>query len=250
MRPRSHAAAGAGAWAAIASTVGAALLAAPPQARADTVVDRTAVRFFAPETGGADHPRFVLQRTLAFEARLEAMGAGETGGESAAGLGEGAGDREVRAALDHDMAEQVLATLAQKVIDDSPADKRPPPSEIESVTRRMTAALEQRLGGRARIDAAAAAEQLDGAEVEALLARGGLAAWYLDRSVAPLLHPSDEQLREVYRTAAHPYRGRPFEQVRDALEQWFVLDRVRVAEAAFLQAARSHVKVVVTTTPS
>jgi hypothetical protein len=209
-------------------------------ARADAVVDRAAVRFFAPETGGADHPRFVLERTLAFEARLEAMGDG------AAGLGEGARDRDLRNALDHDVAEQVLATLAQKLIDDSPADKRPPQSEIDAVSRRMATALVERLGGRPRIDAAAAAEQVDPTEVDALLVRGGLAAWYLDRSVTPILHPSEEQLRDVFRTAAHPYRGRPFDEVRDALERWFVLDRVRVAEAAFLQAARSHVKLVVT----
>ncbi len=34
------------------------------------VVDRVAVRFFGPETGGPEHPRFVLQRPLAYQARL------------------------------------------------------------------------------------------------------------------------------------------------------------------------------------
>ena len=75
--------------------------------------------------------------------------------------------------------------------------------------------------------------------------RGALAAWYLDRAVAPFLHPSDEQLRGVYRTSGHPYRGQSFEQVRDALDRWYVVERVRAAESAFLQAARSRVKIIV-----
>jgi len=203
-------------------------------------VDRVAVRFYAPETGGADHPRFVLERTLAFEARLEAMA------DNPQGIGEGYQERDIRNALEHDLAEQVLASLGQKLIDDSPADKRPPQSEIDGVARIVTAAQVERLGGRARIDAAADAEQLDKSEVDALLARGSFAAWYLDRTVTPLLHPSDEQLRDVYRTSAHPYRGQPFDKIHDALARWFVIDRVRVAEGAFLQAARSHMKVVIT----
>ena len=206
----------------------------------DLVVDRVAVRFFCPETGGPEHPRFVLQRPLAYQARLEAMA------DSPQGIGEAAQDRDVRNALEHDIAEQVLASLAQKLIDDSPADKRPAQSDIDAILHLVEGAQVERLGGRARIDAAAAAEGLDASEVDALLARGAFAAWYLDRTVAPLLHPSDEQLRDVYRTAGHPYRGQPFDTIRDALSRWFVVDRLRVAESAFLQASRSHMKIVVT----
>ena len=207
---------------------------------AQAFIDRAAVRFFAPETGGADHPRFVTERTLAFEARLEAMA------DNPAGIGDGYQERDVRNALEHDIAEQVLASLGQKLIDDSPADKRPAQSDIDAAGRLISAAQVERLGGRARVLAAAAAEQLDPSEVDVLLSRSAFAAWYLDRVVTPLLHPSDEQLRDVYRTSPHPYRGKPFEAVRSALERWFVIDRVRVAESAFLQAARAHLKVVVT----
>jgi len=203
-------------------------------------LDRVAVRFFAPETGGADHPRFVLERSLAFQARLEAMA------DSPQGIGDGYQERNVRNALEHDIAEQLLATLGQKLIDDSPADKRPQPSEIDRVTKQLSGAQLERLGGRARVDAAAAAEQIAPSEVDALLARGAFAAWYLDRAVTPLLNPSDEQLREVHRTGANPFRGQPFDTIRDALARWFVIDRVRVTEQSFLQAARSHMKIVVT----
>lgn len=224
--------------------LGALMLVSARGARADTAgkpfIDRVAVRFFAPETGGPEHPRFVLERTLAFEARLEVMAG------SASGIGDGYQERDVRSALDHDVAEQVLATLGQKLIEDSPADKRPPQAEIDSVARLINEAEIERLGGRPRLLAAAAAEQLDPSEVDTLLARGAFAAWYLDRMVTPLLHPSDEQLREVYRTTAHPFRGKPFEAAHDALARWFVIDRVRVAESAFLQAARSHLQLIVT----
>jgi hypothetical protein len=202
-------------------------------------VDRVVVRFLSPETGGAERPQFVLERTLAFEARLEAMAQGP-------GIGDGYDERDVRAALEHDIGEQMLASLAEKLIADSPADKRPGLDEVPAVEREVGGALVERLGGRARVDQAADAEHLDGGDFGALLHRAALASWYLDRAVTPILHPSDEQLRDVYRTSAHPYRGQPFEKVRDALSRWFVVERVRVAEAAFLQSARSRVKITIT----
>jgi hypothetical protein len=104
----------------------------------------------------------------------------------------------------------------------------------------------ERLGGRERVLAAAAAEQIDPGEVDDLFRRAALAAWYIDRVVAPILSPTEEQLREVYRTAAHPYRGRPFDEVRSRLLRWFVSERLRVAEGSFMQAARARLKVVVT----
>jgi len=204
-----------------------------------TVVDRAVVRFLSPETGGTAHPRFVLERTLALEARLEAMA--ENGG-----TGEGYQERDLRAAMEHDVAEQMLASLAEKLIADSPAEKRPGLGEVPRVETQLGPALVERLGGRARVDEAAQAEHIDSTEIEGLLHRAALAAWYLDRAVTPILHPSDEQLRDVYRTSAHPYRAQPYEQAREALARWFVVERVRVAESAFLQSARSRVRIIVT----
>jgi hypothetical protein len=205
-----------------------------------TVVDRVVVRFYAPETGGSAHPRFVTERTLAFETRLEQILDGTQGAS------EPYPEHDLRAALEHDVAEQMLASLAEKLVRDSPAANRPAPGELERVQADVAQALVERLGGRDRVDDAARAEQLDAAEVNALLQRSALAAWYLDRAVTPLLHPSEEQLRDVYRSSPHPYRGQPFEAVRAPLERWFVVERVRVAESAFLQAARSRVRILVT----
>jgi hypothetical protein len=209
----------------------------PPSA---ILFDRTVARYTAPEMGGETHPRFVFGRTLAFEARLEVMARG--GAEAP----EGYSERDVRTALDHHIAEEILAALATKLLADSPPDKRPSAQDLEAVRQKVVAATLESLGGRERVDSAARLERIDRAEVDALLERGAMAAWYLDRALTPLLHPSDDQLRDVYRTAEHPYRGRPFDVVREALDRWFVLERLRVAESGFLQSARSRLRVVVT----
>jgi hypothetical protein len=214
-------------------------------ARAETaparaVLDRAVARFYAPETGGTARPRFVDQRTLAFEARLESMA------ERPEGIGDGYQDRHVRAALEHHVGEEMLASLAHKLIGGSPPNRRPSDEDLARVDRDLGAALYERLGGKAEVEAAAAAEQVDAAELDAILHRQALAAWYLDRAVSPILQPSEEQLREVYRTSTHPYRGRPFDQIRADLARWFVMERVRAAETAFFQGARTRVVIIVT----
>lgn len=203
-------------------------------------VDRIVARYTAPEMGDTAHPRFVFERMLAFETRL---------GSIEQGVGSGDDEyveRDVRNALDRHIAEEMLATLAAKLVADSPADKRPTAKEVDSVRQVVVTALLENLGGRARINEVARVEGIDTVEVNALLERSAMAAWYLDRAVTPVLHPSDDQLREVYRTSEHPYRGQPYEQVRPQLERWFVLERLHVAESGFLQAARSRLRVVVT----
>jgi hypothetical protein len=221
----------------------AALFAATPSQGetplAREVVDRAVVRFYAPETGGTARPRFVEERTLAFEARLESMA------ERPEGIGDGYQERHVRAALEHHVAEVMLASLAHKLIAGSAPSRRPSAADLARVGQDLGVALFERLGGRTQVEAAAAAEQLDPSEVEAILHRQALAAWYLDHALSPILEPTEEQLREVFRTSAHPFRGRPFDEVRAELSRWFVVERVRVAESAFFQGARTRVTVIV-----
>lgn len=210
----------------------------PPSA--GLVVDRAAVRFYAPETGGPSHPRFVGERTLAFEARLSAMA------ETADGLGDGYQERHVREALEHHVAEAMLASLARKLVAGATPGKRPSDAELAAVEQDLGAAFLERLGGRARVEAAAAAEQIRADELDIILRRQAMAAWYIDRAVLPVLAPTDEQLREVLRTTANPFRGQPFDQARAPLQRWYVVERVRAAESSFLQAARSRIVVIVT----
>lgn len=239
-RARAFVALAAGAVAVLVAPVTGERIARAEGAPAHVVVDRAVARFYAPETGGTAHPRFVDQRVLAFEARLESMA------ERPEGDGDGYQERHVRAALDHHVGEEMLASLALKLITGSPPTRRPSDAELARVQNELGAALFERLGGRAQVEAAAAAEQLEPFEVDAILRRQALAAWYLDRAVSPMLQPTEEQLREVFRTSAHPFRGRPFDEVHGLLARWFVVERIRVAETAFYQGARTRVVVVVT----
>ena len=96
------------------------------------------------------------------------------------------------------------------------ADARQPRPRSSSTTRRPTSAprrreiarVETRLGARADRAAGRAGAGRRGGGRRAARRRprstrsctaGAFAAWYLDRAVTPLLHPSDEQLRDVYR---------------------------------------------------
>ena len=219
----------------------------PPPASAhraqgrEAVVDRVAVRYWSPETGGPAQPRFFDDRSLAFEARLAAMAERPEGlgaGYQERHVRDGAGPRDRGGDAGQPRAQAPRRAAAGQAADRGPARAHPerawsrPRSSASGVARASTRPRRPRgstpptwtpsCGGQA------------------------LAAWYIDRAVTPVLEPSDEQLREVFRTSAHPFRGQAFDSVRTQFAQWLVADLVRAAEGAFLQAARSRVKVVVT----
>jgi hypothetical protein len=201
----------------------------PSDSAPRVTVDRVAVRYYAPETGGSGRPHFVSERMLAFEARLVALA--EQAPDTA-----GYDDRYVRAALDRHIAEDMLAALAVQ------SGTMPP--DLTALAKDERTALVERVGEDA-LRGAMDAEGIDDAEVDSLLRRRVRAAWYIDRAVLPLLQPSEEQLREVYRTSAHPFKNRPFEEARAPLSRWFVDERLKAAETNFLQVARARVRVVV-----
>jgi hypothetical protein len=147
--------------------------------------------------------------------------------------------------MDRHIAEELLASL--------PLERQPDEAEIARVAADLRAGLLQRIGGErspAEFDLVladtAALEGLSPDEVNQILRRRARAALYLERAVAPLLFPTEEQLRDVYRTSAHPYRGVKFEVARLQLSRWFVDERLRSSATAFLQAARSRVKIIPT----
>jgi hypothetical protein len=218
--------------------VGLAVALAPAGARAQegTVVDRVAVRFLSTETGGAAHPRFITARILHFEAHLQALAEQIPQGDVELY------ERHVRAALEQHVAEEMLAAI--------PLDRPPTPAERGTLKQQLRLALVERLGngqaqdGEQELAAAAAEDGIAPEEIDAMLDRQARAAIYLDLQ-SPILNPDDEQLREVFRTSAHPYRGKgSFETVRAPLGRWFVAERLRVAEGSFLQQARTRVKIV------
>jgi hypothetical protein len=205
----------------------------PALARSSPVtLDRTVARFDAPETGGTSHPRFVFERELAFEARIEALADSDRTERKGAYL-----ERHVRSALERHIAEELLSNLAMD-----------PEPDREEVTRRALSAraiLEQRVGSAADLAGAARAEGLDTAEVDRLVLREARASLYLDRMVAPMLEPSDAELREVHRAMNNPYRAQRFDEIALPLRQWYVAQRLEAALVSFYQNARARVHLVI-----
>jgi hypothetical protein len=195
---------------------------------ASPLVDRVVVRWYAPETGGVERPQFVFERELAFEARIEALADPDTEPGPYA-------ERHVRAALDRHIAEALLSHL--------PIVPAPRPHEIAARAEAARAVIEQRTHGRARLEAAAAAEGISSDELDTLLRRQARASLYLDRMVAPMLEPSELELRTLLRSGATPFSGQPFERIRGALQRWVVGQRVGQALEVFSQNARPRLTI-------
>jgi hypothetical protein len=199
-----------------------------PQGR---LVDRVIARFTAPETGGIASPRFIFERELAFEARLEAL----TDGSFTVSAATPYLERHVRAALERHMAETLLQSL----------EITPPPSakDLEQRQRFARLALLEQVGGQGALEQTQLTEGIDQSELELLLARRARASLYLDRMVATMLTPTDTELRIVHRTTRTPFSAQPYEAIAPLLGRWYVAQRLNAAVRAFYEGARSRIKV-------
>ena len=192
------------------------------------VVDATAVRFYAPETGGPAHPRFITQRILALQARLQAK----------------VEDPALPATKSATSALR-WTTTSPRSFGALPLERPPDEAEVARVANELREALGQRVGGEREFSAAAEAERISEREVAALVHRRARAALYVERQLSRVLYPNEEQLREVYRTASHPFKNVKFEDARERLGRWYVDERLRAAESAFLQGARTRVTIAI-----
>jgi hypothetical protein len=193
-------------------------------------VDRVAIRYVTPETGGAGRPRFLTERELAFFARLEAMFE-QTPLES----GEYP-ERYVRAAMDRLVARSMLATLLIQ---------RGEPPDLSQQANEAREELEARLGGPSVLTDVLHKEGISDEELLAFLRDEVRAEYYVDKAISPILLVTEEALREAFRSALHPFRGARFDDVRLKMRRWLVTERLRAAELEFLQGARSRIKITV-----
>jgi len=203
-------------------------LAAPARAEPVTL-DRVVVRFYAPETGGVEHPRFIYERRLAFEARIEALADQDRGSEEAYR------ERHVSAALERHISEVLLASLRIE----------PEPSEAV-MTRQVELAkklMSDRVGGEEALLQAQLAEGVSSAELSSILRRQARASLYLDRMVAPMLRPSDAELEAIQRSAPAALQNEAFVRVRPLLLRWYVSKRLQAAMSSFFQEARTRVTI-------
>ena len=192
-------------------------------------MDRVAVRYFTPETGGAQRPRFITERELAFFARVEA---------TSEGVEPPRGDypeRFVRGALDRIVAEDMLASLQVR--------RGVEPPGLPKLADEARSELELRVGGVSKLVALLDEEGYEDLELRQALMRRVRAAFYVDRAISPILRPSEEELRSAFRTSLHPLRSWRFEDVREEMTRWLVQERLRLVASDFFQGARGRISI-------
>jgi hypothetical protein len=207
----------------------AALLSAAPAGAQPITLDRAVVRFYAPETGGVEHPRFIYERRLGFEARIEALSDQDRGSEEAYR------ERHVSAALERHISEVLLSSLR---IDPEPSEAVMA-RQVELARKLMS----DRVGGEEALRSAQLAEGISSAELSGILRRQARASLYLDRMVAPMLRPSDAELEAIQRSAPAALQNEPFMRVRPLLLRWYVSKRLQSAMSSFFQEARTRVTI-------
>lgn len=215
-------------------TVALSLLAVAGPLGAEPVsVDRAVVRFEAPETGGAQRPRFVFERELSFEARLEALSDPDR-----ASLGDAPyKERHVTAALDRHIAETILGALR--------IEPEPSAAELEQQSRAAHRMLSDRAGGEEALDTARRVEGVSEREFARLLQQKARASLYLDRMVTPMLTPSEAELRSLHKSTNTPFKNAAFDTIRPALLRWYVSRRLNAALASFYENARSRIDLTI-----
>mgnify|MGYP000325743992 CR=1 FL=1 len=212
-------------WAALCLALPASAYAQP------LTVDRVVVRFHAPETGGVERPRFIFERTLAFQARLEALADADRTAIDSLPYRE----RHVSAALERHVSEVLLASLR--------IDPQPSESVVARQVDLAKKILTDRVGGEEALVTAQRAEGVSGQELSAILRRQARASLYLDRMVAPMLRPSDAELEAIQRSAPAALQNEAFVRVRPLLLRWYVSRRLGSAMSSFYQEARSRVTI-------
>jgi hypothetical protein len=226
----------------VAVAVALALTAASQGGAQEAVeLDRVVVRWHARATGGTKKPQFITARELAFAARLEALSEGAAPEVPFSA-------KQLEAAIQRHVTETVLARL--------PVDPEPTPKEVARYAEAARGMMARTIGdgdaaaGRAAIDAARRAEGITNEELDTMLRLRARASWYLDKMVAPMLEPSELDLREVHRAGETPFTAQRFEDIEPALRQWYVSSRMSAALDQYYRTLRTRVDVTIIGQPA
>jgi hypothetical protein len=200
---------------------------AESEAEERVLVDRVVAKWRLVEqaTDRRAPERLIFARVLSFEARVEAMASGEPPDTKIV-------DRHVRLALSRHVTEELLENL--------PIDPAPTPSDIAKRAEAGRQALLVRVGSAERLEAAMQLERIDENDLGALLRRSARASFYLERMVAPLVEPTELELRELHAAGQTPFADEPFERKVESIRRWVVAQRLAAAVDDFWQQARSR----------
>ena len=213
------------AWA-IAAHVGLTARDAQADGEKPVVIDRVVAKWRLSEGGsGPTQERLIFARMLAFEARIEAMALGESSEAKPV-------DRHIRLALARHVTEELLESL--------PVDPEPSPAEVAQRADASREALEARIRGEENLKRAMAIERIAPDELGAILRRSSRASFYLERMVAPIVAPTELELRELHATGKTPFTGKPFEPNVAAIRRAVIAERLAAALDDFWQQARSR----------
>lgn len=190
------------------------------------LVDRVVARWRLSDGGdGPTGERLIFARLLALEARIEGMALGEAPDAPVV-------DRHIRLALARHVTEELLEGL--------PVDPEPTPAEVAKRADASKEALEARVRGAENLERAMAIERVSADELRAILRRSARASFYLERMVAPIVEPSELELRELHATGKTPFSDKPFEPNVAAIRRAVIAERLAAALDDFWQQARSR----------
>ncbi len=190
------------------------------------LVDRVVARWRMVESDSRGTGHLIFAREIAFEARLEGMALGDGPRDKIA-------DRHIRAALARHVTESLLEEL--------PLEPAATPAQVAERAAKARQALEARVGGAERLEAAREQERISTDELDAMLRRTARASLYLDRMIAPLLEPTDIELRELHAAGKTPFTSERFVDVVEKLRRWVLAQRMAQALDDFWQRARSRI---------
>jgi len=197
---------------------------------ASTTVDRIAVRYSVPETGGATKPRFVTERELRFWARIEAT------------IDEGSAPadfyvRYARTALDRFIAEDMLASLL--------IERGAEPPDLPKAAEGAREELETRLPAASRLTDLMKLDGISETELMAFMRRRVRATTYVDRVISPILKPGEDEIFQGFRTMPSPFRALAYEDARSRFLRFYVHERFRSLSLDFVKGARARLMLTI-----
>lgn len=211
-----------------------------PDERSVETIDRVAVRWYSRDAGGVRKPQFIFARELAFAARIEGL-------TEPIPLPTAYTDKHVRSAIERHITETVLANL--------PVDPKPTPKQVATYAEAARGHMLLLIGdgdadaGATKLDEARRAEGITNEELDRLLRRRARASWYLDKTIAPMLKPSELDLRDVHRRGETPFTDQRFDDVEDQLRRWYTSTRLATALDRYFRNARTRIEMFVIAPP-